>query len=47
MMTTVVKLCPRAPLRATVAVALLTSALLLSECARARPAQPEIVAPPA
>jgi NodT family efflux transporter outer membrane factor (OMF) lipoprotein len=40
------KLCPRTPLRPTVVVALLTSALLLGGCARARPAQPAIVAPP-
>jgi multidrug efflux system outer membrane protein len=46
MMTTMVKLCPSGPLQATVVVALLTSALLLGGCARARPAQPEIVAPP-
>jgi outer membrane protein, multidrug efflux system len=46
MMTSMVKLCPREPLRASVVIALLTSALLLSGCVRARPAQPEIVAPP-
>jgi len=46
MMTTVVRLCRRAPLRATVVVALLVSALLCSGCVRTKPAQPEIVAPP-
>jgi outer membrane protein, multidrug efflux system len=46
MITIIFKLCPRAPLRATGVIALFTSALLLSGCARARPAQPEIVAPP-
>jgi outer membrane protein, multidrug efflux system len=46
MMTTMVKLWPSAPLPATVVIALLTSALLLGGCARTRPAQPEIIAPP-
>jgi multidrug efflux system outer membrane protein len=45
-MTTVVRLCRRAPLRATMVLAVLTSMLLLSGCARARPIQPEIVGPP-
>jgi NodT family efflux transporter outer membrane factor (OMF) lipoprotein len=46
MMTIMVKLSPRALLPATVVVALLAGVLLLNGCARARPTQPEIVAPP-